>query len=752
MAQTFKLSTVIDQEPSSVVNLSSYVLDSETIEMLRLGSKFIPKPNKIKRRNIIECFENFSRKIRLMYHWESKVLEPVASGKHEAFDKLKIKSKWEPDDEDIDKKVLELLNECKNNLSHIKLDNKTNSNTSTENLFKKHKSRLKIKDLSKKSKKKEKHTKKSRSFYKLMKKLIRNKNIIIKPADKGSSLIIMNKDNYLEEANRQFNNKLHYRRIQTTVAKESILTLNKILVHLHYGGFMTKKHFEYLKPNAKDHRERRFYLLPKIHKKKQKWPKENMPQGRPVVSDCNSETYRAAELLDNFLNPLSQKHNSYIKDTNDFLQKIRNIKVPEGAHLITLDVCALYTNIPHEKGIEAVKNILKKYPEVGRPDSYILELLKLQLEGNDFEFNGDFYLQTWGTSMGKRFSPSYANIFLAQEEEKALEKCPLKPMSYLRFLDDIFIIWQHPIDKFQDFLTIFNNIHETLKFEATMHPDSIDFLDVTIFKGPCFHTTGYLDTRMFFKKTDTHELLHTNSYHPKHTFKSIVHSQLLRYDRICNNFKDFLEARNTLYSSLKNRGYHPTFLRNCYRNFKKRHILKNRNLYISTKCKEKNCNLPDEYHKNESYVFNQPLQQNLHCNMDNLLYAITFNKCNEIFFTYTKANFHSTWKRDLQNRLNEHLLTSKCTEPHHIQNIHFLEQTNKPCLNKWYNLIAKRLPKLICPLTFSDKSGKIKNILRETLLKLGRLHPHIYSNIKILIAHKRNKNLLDSLTSAKIRN
>lgn len=75
--------------------------------------------------------------------------------------------------------------------------------------------------------------------------------------------------------------------------------------------------------------------------------------------------------------------------------------------------------------------------------------------------------------------------------------------------------------------------------------------------------------------------------------------------------KIFLEARNILYSALKNRGYPPTFLRNCYRDFKKRHILKNRNLHISTKCKQEHCNLPDKYHKNESYVFNQTLKQNL---------------------------------------------------------------------------------------------------------------------------------------------
>ena len=40
--------------------------------------------------------------------------------------------------------------------------------------------------------------------------------------------------------------------------------------------------------------------------------------------------------------------------------------------------------------------------------------------------------------MGKKFAPNYANLFLAEWDEKALEKCVLKHSVYWRFLDDIF--------------------------------------------------------------------------------------------------------------------------------------------------------------------------------------------------------------------------------------------------------------------------------------------------------------------------
>lgn len=34
------------------------------------------------------------------------------------------------------------------------------------------------------------------------------------------------------------------------------------------------------------------------------------PLGRLIVSDFGSETYRVAEYVDSFINPLSQKHDS----------------------------------------------------------------------------------------------------------------------------------------------------------------------------------------------------------------------------------------------------------------------------------------------------------------------------------------------------------------------------------------------------------------------------------------------------------
>ena len=70
-----------------------------------------------------------------------------------------------------------------------------------------------------------------------------------------------------------------------------------------------------------------------------------MPPGRPIVSDCESESYRVSEYIDSFLGPLATKRPSYIKATHDFLQNIEQIKIPQNSYFVTIDVDSLYTNI-----------------------------------------------------------------------------------------------------------------------------------------------------------------------------------------------------------------------------------------------------------------------------------------------------------------------------------------------------------------------------------------------------------------------
>jgi len=45
----------------------------------------------------------------------------------------------------------------------------------------------------------------------------------------------------------------------------------------------------------------------------------------------------------------------YIKDTTNFINKIKDVIVDDKTTLVTMDVSSLYTNIPNDKGSNAVK-------------------------------------------------------------------------------------------------------------------------------------------------------------------------------------------------------------------------------------------------------------------------------------------------------------------------------------------------------------------------------------------------------------
>lgn len=254
-----------------------------------------------------------------------------------------------------------------------------------------------------------------------MKGLRQDNSIVIKPADKGCIVVVMDRWQYVREAMRQLEDTEFYEELTEPIYLESVERIKSELQVLQEKGILNKKQVEYIRGRDTP-RERIFYLLPKVHKDRATWPFPDMPPGRPIVSDCGSESYGVAEWITHHLNPLSTKHTSYIRDTYQFLEKVRGMELTPSSRLFSMDVESLYTNIETERGLEAVRKCLQRYPEEGRPDDSIIRLLELSLTKNDFGFNGRYFLQIKGTAMGKRFAPAYANIYMADWEESVFPK------------------------------------------------------------------------------------------------------------------------------------------------------------------------------------------------------------------------------------------------------------------------------------------------------------------------------------------
>ena len=136
--------------------------------------------------------------------------------------------------------------------------------------------------------------------------------------------------------------------------------------------------------------------------------------------------------------------------------------------------------------------------------------------------------------MGTKCAPSYANIFMSWFEEKLVFPL-LTNLSdfYLRFIDDIFLIWNGTKTDFDNLLKKINECHPSIKFEYEMTKTEINFLDTTVFK-----VNNKLRTKQYVKPTDRQSYLHSKSEHPNSAKKSIAYSQALMFNKVCYNRSD----------------------------------------------------------------------------------------------------------------------------------------------------------------------------------------------------------------------
>ena len=74
---------------------------------------------------------------------------------------------------------------------------------------------------------------------------------------------------------------------------------------------------------------------------------------------------KSSKFLDNFLKGVMQNVWSYMKDSHDFLKKIKHLKIfPNNALFLTANVVELYPSIPHEAGLRALKEVLYGREEI----------------------------------------------------------------------------------------------------------------------------------------------------------------------------------------------------------------------------------------------------------------------------------------------------------------------------------------------------------------------------------------------------
>ena len=141
--------------------------------------------------------------------------------------------------------------------------------------------------------------------------------------------------------------------------------------------------------------------------------------------------------------------------------------------------------------------------------------------------------------MGAPFSPTVANIYMSIILRKFLQTQPTHPFFIRWYIDDIFIIWTDSSDKLARFLQDLNSFHTSLHFTHQLSHQSIDFLDLTIYKGFTFPFTNLLETKTYQKQLNMYQYLYYTSIHPQKTFKAVIKGECIRYIRTNTSYETY---------------------------------------------------------------------------------------------------------------------------------------------------------------------------------------------------------------------
>ena len=123
--------------------------------------------------------------------------------------------------------------------------------------------------------------------------LRQRQDIVIKPADKGSAVVVLSKEDYIKEAERQLSNTTHYLKLNKDLIASYAKEVKTAVLSMFNRGLCDRHTRDFLSPSQP--KTARLYLLPKIHK-------PGNP-GRPIVSSNGAPTENILEIKTLTANP-----------------------------------------------------------------------------------------------------------------------------------------------------------------------------------------------------------------------------------------------------------------------------------------------------------------------------------------------------------------------------------------------------------------------------------------------------------------
>ena len=162
------------------------------------------------------------------------------------------------------------------------------------------------------------------------------------------------------------------------------------------------------------------------------------------------------------------------ESTENFIDAIKTVQVPDDYKLVSFGVKSLFTSIPLQLALDCTETAINNSTiELPLPTDDLMDLLNPCLTSTYFQYNGTHYKQLHGTAMGSPVSVVVAEIVMQNIEERALATYKRTLPLWLRYVDDTFTaVHKDEIDDFhpRQKRTTDDNLQKTDTYRQTTRP------------------------------------------------------------------------------------------------------------------------------------------------------------------------------------------------------------------------------------------------------------------------------------------
>ena len=372
------------------------------------------------------------------------------------------------------------------------------------------------------------------------------KDLAITPFDKGQGFASIEREKLVEKAEKEYQNvSLDTPDTTGTLERKIQAKLRK----LKSEGKLDNATYKEVYPSGS--------LTPsanpaiKAHK-----PAKDFP-ARLITSHIDAPQEALSSLLNKILQPFVEKSKHVCKNSFQFVEAIKNLKLGPLDKMVSFDAAALFPSIPIEDCIKHICDLLTQDTTLQQRTQLtptdITDLIRICLSSSDFVYNDRHHTTKDSGPIGLSLMVLVAQIWMTHTMDSAIaiarQRLNAIPRHIFIYMDDIWCVIKTPptprrqglrsenqprSNPADDFRECLNAVHPRVQFTMEEEEEkSIAFLDVHITR----QNDGSLTTKIYRKPSNTNIGIKPQSCQDPKVVTASFKGELCRCYRLCSSIE-----------------------------------------------------------------------------------------------------------------------------------------------------------------------------------------------------------------------